>query len=385
MSQWMVKYWGRNGAETVAVNAPSSAVAVRLTGLPPARIVRVERQWAKLWSATVWTPKPSQRVQLLFLVRACAMYSGTGRVHAGELIDEFGALKRLARSRPQVRRADLELSDRIRGLNFDDVLVSLVRAGERTGGLAASLRVAVDYLKMSERIRGATSSQFVLAFLLFGASCLTFFAMPVMLSGALQSLINVRAVQIELTAATHLMLWMDAVLRAYWPLVCGGMAAALGAAWMMRERLRRLRLFAFANRLQRIKRSARLMMVWMPYQIAGLVLEKETALLKRILGENAAAKILPRLGEGESLGDVLDRRWFSETLVQVGRGLSGAYTEDFKRIGAVALEALTEERQMFTRRLATLLYFGGALATMGVVALVAFGLIFPILGATTGV
>lgn len=385
MAQWLVEYWGRNGVATMPVRASSHAAAGRLSGLPAGRIIRVERSWSWPTPTASVARKPSHRVQLLFLVRACAMYSGTGRVGISGLVDEFDALRRIADASPEVQREDLELSDRLKHLRFDDVPVSLVFVGERTGRLGALLRVAIDYLKQSERVRGAASSQIFLALILFAASCLTFIFMPLFLSEPLRGLLSARGIAVELTPATHFMLWMDEVMRAHWREICAGAAATAVACWRARGRLRSIWPFNIAGRLHRIKRSMRLLMVWVPYQMAGLVLEDETALLKRILGRAACDELLPRLDEGASLGDVLNQRWFSPTLVQAGRGLSGASAEDFKRISEVVTGALIEEHRAFVKWFSTLLYLGGAMATMGVVAMVAFGLIFPILGATANV
>lgn len=385
MPRWVVEYWGRAGRSRVSVRAGSYAMVPRLSNVPTGRVIRITRDRSLPELPELFTRKPSGNVQLLFLVRACAMYASSGRVAVDDLINEFGELRRIAKTEQQVWREDLDLSRRLQYLRFDSVVTVLIVTGERTGTLEQSLRAAMRYIKTREAVRNNTSSQVSMGVLLFALGMLALLSLPLILSEPLRGLQNIRGIEIKMTWATDILFGLNFLLgeQLLFTLTATGAATVLVAVF--RKRLAWIGSFGLTTKLRNTKRSVRLLMTWVPFRLMGLALESEENLLTDVLGKDAAAALIPRLRSGAALGDVLDQRWFSGTLARSGSGLGVATSSDVQPMADAVMSALLEEMKSLTGRVAMLLYLGGVAATISVIAIVAFGLIFPIIGATVNV
>ena len=383
MPQWVVEYWGRRGRSRMPVRAGSHASARRSSGVPASRVIRISRDWSSLRGLDLVARRPGHKTQLLFLVRAQAMLASTGRVAVVELIDQFGELRRMAKYAPQARREDLNLSRRLEYLGFDNIVVTLIVTGERTGTLKETLRAALRYVKMCEKVRNETSSQVSLGLLLFALGLLSLFVLPLVLSEPLQALQNLRGIEIRTTLATDLLLGLNMLITEQLGVLLVAAAAVCAAAVRWRERLGWLWPISLFEKLRNTKRSVQLLMVWVPFRLTRLALENEEDLLSSMLGKDASSALIPRLRMGAALEDVLDARWFSPTLAFAASSLNAAPRADVQSMSDVVMGALLEEQKGQTRRVSLSLYLGGAILTIGVIVMTAFGLIFPILGATT--
>lgn len=385
MPRWVVEYWGRAGRSRVSVRAGSYAMVPRLSNVPAGRVIRITRDRSLPELPELFTRKPSGNVQLLFLVRACAMYASSGRVAVDDLINEFGELRRIAKTEQQVWREDLDLSRRLQYLRFDSVVTVLIVTGERTGTLEQSLRAAMRYIKTRETVRNNTSSQVSMGVLLFALGMLALFSLPLILSEPLRGLQNIRGIEIKTTWATDILFGLNFLLGEQLLFTLTATGAVTVLIVVFRKRLAWIGSFGLMTKLRNTKRSVRLLMTWVPFRLMGLALESEENLLTDVLGKEAAAALIPRLRSGAALGDVLDQRWFSGTLARSGSGLGVATSSDVQPMADAVMSALLEELRSLTGRVAMLLYLGGVAATISVVAIVAFGLIFPIIGATVNV
>ena len=386
MAAWLIRYWGDDGPCRKVVAADSKSSALVLADVPAARIVRVTRRWMPSpdGSAAAVFPAPSMKIQMLFLTRALALFTGGSAGMVNSLVTSLPRLKRLARKRVRALRDDLELSAKLRCLGFSPEIVSIIETGEKTGTLTRALETSLAYLKQNTELAQKNAGQLTFGILLLVVSLSLFLIMPLFLSEPIDMLRNLRDVDISLTAATHVLLFVNAAVRDYWWLLCAGGAVVFVSAWKFRHLLTRVPPFSMFGSLEKTRRSICFLVAWRAFRVAGIPLEEQAATLTATLGARASAHVLGRLKNGEALTDTLDGRFFSQTLVLAAPGLAQVGVESFSKIVDVLLVSLNEERQFGAARAATVMYILGAVLTMSTITVLAFGLIFPILGASAG-
>ncbi len=383
MAAWTIQYWGDDGLRGKAVAAVSKSSALALANVPPSRVVKIERRLTAPSFCGRWSA-PAAKIQMVLLARALALFAGGGAGLVNNLITSLPELRRLARKRAEILRDDLEFSAKLRGLEFAPEIVSIIEAGEKTGRLTQALETALTYLKQNTEIAQQNSKQFAFGVLLIAASLSLFFSLPLLLAEPIDTLRNLRDVRVTLTPATYVLLFVNAMVTDYWWLLCAGGAGASFAVWRYRRALSRVPPFSVFGSLEKTRRSIRFLIVWRAFRVAGIPLEEQAATLTSALGAAASARMFERLRRGESLTDTLDRRFFSATLTLAVEGLSQVGVEPFLKIVDLLLTSLREEQQAGAARVAAVMYACGAGLTIGTIALLALGLIFPIMGASAG-
>ena len=386
MATWTIRYWGDHGTCSEVVDADSRQSALALAGIPLSRVVKVarERGFPAMGFGLETSLKPSRRIQVLFLARALALFAGGGANLVNRLIASLPELDRVAKKRPQSLRDDLELSAKLRHLAFSPAIVAIVESGEKTGRLTEALEASLLYLKQMLEISGKHSKQFAFGALLIVASLTMFFSLPLLLTEPIDMLRKLNGVEVSFTPATHVLLFVNALVRDYWWLLATLSGCGAFAVWRFRHALAEFAPFRVFGNLQKTRRSIHFLIIWRAFRVAGLPLEEQTGTLSAALGARACAHILKRLQRGESLTETLSRRFFSPTLVLAVAGLSQVDTGTFSGIVDMLLTSLREEQQAGASRAAAAMYAAGAVLTVATVLLLAFGLIFPIMGASAG-
>ncbi len=386
MATWMVQYWGDHGTCSKLVDADSRQSALALAEVPLSRVVKVARDrvfpTADFGFAT--SLKPSRRIQVLFLARALALFASGGANLVNQLITSLPEVSRIAGKRPQSLRDDLELSAKLRHLTFSPAVVAIIESGEKTGRLTDALQVSLLYLKQMLEISGKHSRQLAFGVLLIVASLTMFFSLPLLLTEPIDMLRKLRGVEVNFTLATHVLLLVNALVRDYGWLLALSFGGGVAAVWHFRHVLMEAGPFRVFGSLQKTRRSIHFLVVWRAFRSAGLPLEEQTGTLSSALGARACAHILKRLQRGESLTETLSQRFFSPTLVLAVAGLSQVDIKIFSGIVDMLLTSLREEQQAGASRAAAAMYATGAILTIAMVLLLAFGLIFPIMGASAG-
>ena len=386
MAVWAIQYWSDAGLVGKVVPADSKSAALALAGVPASRVVKVTR---RLWSATDafagLSSAPSPKTQVLFLSRALALFAGGASAKVNDLITSLPELERLSRKRLEALRDDIELSTKLRHLGFDAEIVAMIESGEKTGRLPRAIETSLTYLKKNLEVAQKSSKQFVFGALLIGISLALFLTLPLLLAEPMDMLRNLSDVRINLTAATYVLLFVRSAVADYWWLLVGAVSAATALAWKFRYQLSSLSLFRAFGALERTRRSIRFLIVWRAFRVASVPLEEQTTMLSAAIGARAAAHVAAGLKRGEALTDTLDQRFFSPTLALTAAGLSQVSVGTFSKIVDMLLASLHEERQLSASRVAAAMYACGATLAMATVALLAFGLIFPIMSTSAGV
>ncbi len=385
LSYWQLTYWDRHALQVQKVYARNRAQALEQVGIPRDRVVEIRRSVRFSWRDLVIRRASTTNAQLLFLVQFSALLSSYRNLGINSLIQASPEFRRIAVKNPEALREDLGFSVKLTHLGFPRPVTAIVSAGEKTGRVKECVEEAVKYLKTELDIERKSSKHLVLSFLLFGLSVSVFFGLPLFIGEPLATLQSIDEIHLSATWATGVLLATSELLRDDWLLLIVGVLAFLGLSWFFRERLLRVYPFRIFERYANCSRSIRLLMVWRPYRLAGVPLEQESAVLRAVLGEKTGTQLLVAMRRGVSLYKGLDGRYFSPSLIAVSGELANTNSEDFDRITGVLLDSLSEEKQLISEKLAASLYLASMALAFGMIAFLALGLIYPILGATTGI
>lgn len=386
MSSWTVHYWGEHGLCSKVVAASSKQSALTLAQVPAARVVKVAQTWMFSLSRFGFgaSLKPSLKVQSLFLARALALFASGKAALVNRLIASLPELNRIAKRHPESLRDDIELSAKLGHLAFSAGIIAIVEAGEKTGRLTPALETSLAYLKQLQEASQSSSRQFVFGTMLVVASLLVFSLSPLLLTEPISMLTNLGGVEVRFTVATHVLLFINALVRNYWWLLLTAAAGGFAVAWRFRHVLLQLPLLRMFGRLRKTRRSIYFLITWRAFRTAGIPLEGQARILTGTLGTHAAAYVLGCLQRGESLTEALSQRFFSSTLVLALGGAAQVDRRTFTGIADMLLTSLYEEQRTTASQAAAAMYLTGAMLTIATVALLAFGLIFPIMGASAG-
>ena len=385
LSYWRLTYWDRHTLQVHKVYAESRAQVLEQVGIPQDRVVEIRRAVRFSWRNLVVRSASTTNAQLLFLVQFSALLSSYRNPGINSLVQASPEFRRIATKHPESLRDDLGFSVKLTHLGFPRPVTAIVSAGEKTGRVKECVEEAVKYLKMELDVERKSSKHLVFSFLLLALSVSVFFGMPFFVGEPLATLQSIDAVHLSTTWATDVLFATSELLRNDWHLLIVGVLALLGLSWFFRRQVLRLYPFRIFERYANCSRSIRLLLVWRPYRLAGVPLEQESAVLKAVLGEKIGTQLLAAMRRGTSLYKGLDEKYFSLSLIAVSSELANTNSEDFDRITGVLLDSLSEEKQLISEKLAASLYMASMTLAVGTIVFLAFGLIYPILGATTGI
>ncbi len=385
LNRWRVTYWDQQTVQVRKVFAESRSQALKQSGIPRDRVVKVSRSLRFFRQDLVKHSASATNAQLLFLVQLSALLSSYRNQGINALVQASPEFKRVAARHPDALRDDLNFSVKLAHLGFPRPVTAIVSAGEKTGRVKECVDEAVKYLKTELDVARNASKHLAFSFLLFGLSVLVFFALPFFVGEPLAALQSLDEVHLSTTWATDVLFGVNRLLRHHLLFLIAAIFSTAGLAWFFRLQILRVYPFNVFERFAKCSRSIRLLLVWRPYRLTGVPLEQESAVLKAVLGENIGAHLLAAMKRGVSLYKGLDEKHFSLSLVAASSELANAGSEDFDRISGVLLDSLSEEKRLMSEKLAALLYLASLTLAVGTIMLVAFGLIYPILGATTAV
>ena len=116
--------------------------------------------------------------------------------------------------------------------------------------------------------------------------------------------------------------------------------------------------------------------------MANIPLQNCRSIVSRALGAELSEDVFRRLQSGESMATILKGESFSPILAMSSRSLVETDDQTFTQTVEVLIPVLLEEQRVMAKRLSVFFYASGIALTVGIVLMVAFGLIFPILSAT---
>lgn len=382
MFEWRIRYCDVRGVHRAVIAAPDQASALRILQVPPSCVLDIRRHLGlHLGGKLLRTRPPSLKLQLLLLTRVAALLASGEISQFNKVLQSLPTFRRLSAKHSDALRDDFSLSEKLAALHCADEVVIGIAAGEKTGTLPVALQNAIDHLKQSIELQESNSGTLFLGAILFVVSLAVFFILPSFLQEPLHMLMTTKGITVQTTPATTLLLAINSVTD-HTVLLLLGLAALVFSLWFFRQRLSKWPPFHLIWHWQAIRRSLRFLGAWRPLRLANVPLATCMPVFTRALGAAHADAFFRRLQSGESLSTILKADCFSPTLAMSSRGLVEADNKTFSKMVGVLMAVLMEEQRVMSKRLSAFFYAAGIVFTIGVVLMVTFGLIFPILGAT---
>ena len=382
MFEWFIRYCDIQGVHNSVVAASSRAGALRTLNVPPGCVLDVRRRWGlRLYFERLHTRSPPIKLQLLLLTQISALLASGESSRFNQVLQSLPALRRFSARYPDVLRDDFSLSEKLASLHCADEVVISIAAGEKTDTLPAALQDAIDHLRQTIVVRESSFGTLLLGLVLFFVSLTVFFALPSFLQEPLRMLVEAEGIEVQATPATSVLLGINR-LTEHGVLLLLGFAALSLVLWFFRASIKHWPPFSLVGRWRNIRRSLRFLGAWRPMRLANVSLQTCPSIFTRALGASCAGDFFERLRNGESLSTILQAEYFSPLLALSNRGLVEADDKTFAHTVDVLISVLLEEQRSLSKRLAAFFYTAGIVFTIGVVMMVTFGLIFPILGAT---
>lgn len=303
--KWNIQYATSLGqAALTQVEADNREEALRLSRIPPSKIVKVTQEsgWRELLD-----PPPPKTTQIMFLASLSSGVAG-GKSVDKEFLSLCEGQKAFAPKLPALKAKTL-CSQRLRLLKFDSLAAVLAETGERAGTVGASLGLAARMLSDNYRLEKQMGKGIRPQLILMGIMAILLCAVPYLFNDIFAELrLPGLGVRITLTPTTHLIFALKAFLDMFWWLVVG----ILVTLYVLRSKLwkvtRNWPVLRTKNQLNKTQRAVKFLSTYTTLDGAGV----------------SATEMLTRLRDG-SKGE--DRDVYAHLLgeVQRGRSLSEAF------------------------------------------------------------
>ena len=381
---WQIVYWGKYGKSRMSVSAENRKAAIRISGIPVARVIRVRCHWLNLYYIRLRLMRPDEKTQLNILLNMQA-HCLTGNfdkaaavLHSNSTMNIFASLYSTA------MREDLEISRQLRMLQFDPEICAAIENGEQAGNLSLGVEEAIQYLKRMMKLRTETSRQFILGLIMLIASVGIFFFVLPLMSESFKPLLEIESIGFSSTIATVLLLAISDFIAANRIGILLVIFFICCAVFFYYPKIKHLPPFSMFDKLGKNRRSIKFLAAWTLYRVSGMVMETDHRSLCRILGDKVGNTVYRALEHGQSLSDVITTRYFSPTLVGAMPALCCFQVSELKNISVLLLENLIEEQNQQSKVIAGVFYALAVAISLTLVFMLAYGLIFPMFSMVAG-
>ena len=381
---WQIRYWGSLGQDDFFIFANNDLEAIQLSHLPASCIVSVRRSWSVFKYLWARPSRLSQGQQLMVLlnVQANCMTGNFDKIIAVLLAAK--SLQVMMKKTPEAKRDDISLSKRLTLLQFDPEVCASIENGEKTGRLVHGIEAAINYLQRGLALNSQTARQFQVGLALFTISTLAFFIVPSILSEALRPFLEIREINFPKTIATDFLISFGGMVREYYPVLLIFVPVCIGLVVSYGKRFGHFPPFSLLQETKKIQHSIDFLAGWTLYKLSGMALETDRQALCRILGQKAGQDMSSALEKGESLPDVITKKYFSDMLVDSIHAMNQFDIEKLEKVSDVLIKNLSEEQAQKNRILANLCYGIAAAVSLSLILILAYGMIFPMLGSMSG-
>ena len=380
MIAWKIYVVGEHGnLKERVVPGLHFAHAIASAGLSPSQVVKARRYW----NPKSLVPKLRTKNQLIFLMKLLPYYLANAPTRSEQVFQTFAPLQNFIKKFPQIANSNQNLSERLAMLDFNPTVLTILRAGEKSGDLSRALQQAITYLHQVIEISRDTHQGIWGGLLLLAISLVVLFSVSLLSSGALDAIIS--AGIIEQRNFSGLVLHaLDYYARHYlWTLP---LAIAILASAMRRyhRSLDYLWPWSVFKSYFNILRSIRLVSVWSILEKAGLNLEQDEQLLGSAIGPARAKDICRKRNEGETFSDLLTAEYFSPTMEECCVGIASLNTASKIDMLQQLAKLLHIEREQQANKIARGFYVSGVAVALGAIVLILSGILFPIYAAGLG-
>lgn len=353
--------------------------AIADAGFRPEQVVRAQRYW----NLRSFGSDTSSKNQLIFLMKLLPYYLANTPVRSENVFRTFVPIQKLIRNCPQAINANQSLSERLSMLHFNPAVLTILRAGERSGNLGQALEQAVAYLHRELEVNRGVNKGILGGLLLFAVSFIVLLGVALLSSGAVEAIIAAGIIQ-ERNFSGSLLYLLNQYTRYYlWTLPLIAIALVVGIQRYYPQLNHFWPLSVFKDYLN-ILRSVRLVSAWLILEKAGLNLEQDEQLLGGAVGRSLAGDICQQRNEGETFSDLLTREYFSPTLEECCQGIASLNTASRINTLKQLSKLLDIEREQYANKIARSFYITGVAIALGAIVLILSGVLFPIYAAGLG-
>ena len=380
MFAWRIQLVGGGGnLQNIIVSGLNLKRALAANGYDLSRIVRAERclNYDRL------VVKVSQEAQMVFLMKLLPYYISGVPDQSAQLFKTYVPIQRMSKRYPTALDVNLSLSERLEVLRFNPIVVAIIRAGEQSGEIASVLKQATSNLQKEIEMNKKARKGIAGGLLLSVASTIILLGVSAGTSGALESVIEAGIIEQRNFAGLILEALGDYARNYLWSLLLI-VAFAAGAVFRYGNYLRGLWPISMFNTYLNVLRSIRLVSVWLILERAGLSIEHDEQLLATAIGTSLASRISGQRKKGETFSDLLSSRDFSVTLEECCAGISALGSSDKIHLLEQIEQLLYTERSQFAATISRTFYIIGMLIAFAAIALILFGILFPIYASGLG-
>ena len=333
--------------------------------------------------------RPDMKQQLSFLGEIEA-YRLTGSIDKLDIrIREQKKFNHYCKNVTDSTLREISLSQKLDLLRFDPQVVAAVRNGEKTGKLGEGIKAAIEYCEMLLNIKENTSKNILMGAILLVLSVAILLIVPGVLVNTVAEIFSDETLSLQTTIATPILLFFGTEQTViFFALII--FLVASGVAYLLRQDL--LELSIFRKLINPIltyincNRSLRFLMAYRFYKSAGMPIDTEDKLLRTIFGIRIYEQIKISTSEGNSLPNAIsNEKWgFDPLLLNSIVPISGLFGEDFADISKRIVKLLISRQKQLANRLAITFSILGATIAISTVAMIAYGIIFPMMSLQVG-
>lgn len=317
MAWYRLTYLSHTGAvEVMTLEAEDREQAMQNAAVPRSIIQSVSIDHLGGLKAAL-TEKKLPLIDQALVLAALSSKLSTGKTF-GKAVTESIDLKRLSLT-PQHLENCQSPRDYLTVLRFDDTVVLLADAGDKSGTIPEALHRASKAL--TERVNAAKEFGKALAQgALYSALGLLFMiGIPLWAGGTLRDFIEVQRIPLQLNEFSHMILFLRDIYVSYWMILLG----LITAFFIFREKVWfQVRTFPglrFINERLKIKRALDFVGTYQLLQSSGFTtVQSFSFLLQRSKGHTHRlyTEALDRLNEGRELADIFDTEEWPPLLYQ---------------------------------------------------------------------
>lgn len=381
MGEFVVSAVSKSGKiERQNVSAINAEEAIDLCKFEKQKVVKVQKDWLYSIKKLIrFKPKIDNQILLLSSLSAI---SESGQNLRSVL---FSMLKTYKREYEVTDISKFEeiykLSDILRELNFNDSVITLISAGEKSGDMSAMLDTAAQTLQDQQEMQKRANQGLKGSLIMMTFALILLITLPLTLGDVIAEIINQPDMHIATNSITDFFLFMSYALREYWPIIIMIIIMTMyfrGIIWL---KLRPLPLFKQVWELQKINRSINFLSSYRPFTLAGI----DSLTTMRILSENAQGetqkvftKMASDLKSGVSISTAIDNENFVQ-LLRIGFGSFERTTEKSQIKIITSLErSLVNINEIYSTKISVFLKTLAMIVTAAMVIMLFMGVILPL-------
>lgn len=377
---FVIKHKGADGsAKSVSINADSDVSALAKSGISKAHVISVKPDTIKNLLGGLLVSEPKKETQALFLATLSAQIMAKQN-YTANLTRTLGGYKDLIYSKEELA-ATSKLSEVLKVLKFNPLVVTMAEVGEKSGQLGETLREASRSLIYQMKLKEELGKDLRSGMMYIVIGIVMFLIITLGFAPLIKGIMNEKGLRLTVTTPTAIILNTHTFFTVYWPFVVTTLGAIIYWRGLLWKLIRGLPLLRTIWNVQLLTRGIHLLAAYRPLFRSNITSPVAINLIMHgMFGSNREAYkvVSERLGEGLTLSQSLDGADWPSTLRYGMVGFENAH----QTIKESMLESLTEvmvlQQRINGRKVAKVALIVGMLAAVASILLMVFGAVFPL-------